>query len=252
MKTYAVKAIFDTLQGEGLRAGQRSVFVRFVGCNAWDGEPAHRDRGKAACSLWCDTDFRKEGSRLMTAAEIVARVNALWSHDPHDPHGERWVVLTGGEPMLQVDSGLCNAFNDACICIAIETNGSISNPLLALTDHICISPKIGLPVAIIAHDFVVDELKVVLPGALSGDDWTFEKLEALRKQLRPRECIVQPRDSINRDFVEVSHLHGNIAGSVGGLAARRYRLSLELCVGFVKSHPAWRLGAQLHKAWGMP
>ncbi len=238
MKTYAVKDIFDTLQGEGARAGARSVFVRFAGCNLWDGRPEHRHLGHGACARWCDTSF--VGGDLLTSQQILDRMGQAW------PLGEtRWCVLTGGEPLLQVDADLCRALRDNGWRIAVETNGSV--PLKPgvepLVSHLAVSPKRGAEV-VLAY---CDELKAVLPGD-AAEPWTHEELHALANRLSPLDCFVQPQDPIDPAHVQVSLLLSN------GLVpdAARYSDNLKACMALIKEHPYWRLGVQLHKMVGLP
>ncbi|EAY63364.1 conserved hypothetical protein [Burkholderia cenocepacia PC184] len=141
--TYAVKEIFYTLQGEGANAGRPAVFCRFAGCNLWSGR--EEDRAEAVCRF-CDTDFvgtdGENGGKFKDAAALVATIAGLW------PEGEanRFVVCTGGEPMLQLDQPLVDALHAAGFEIAIETNGSL--PVLESIDWICVSPKADAPLVV--------------------------------------------------------------------------------------------------------
>ncbi|TWI49634.1 7-carboxy-7-deazaguanine synthase (Cx14CxxC type) [Pseudomonas duriflava] len=136
--TYSVKEIFYTLQGEGLRAGRPAVFCRFAGCNLWSGRET--DRSKAVCQF-CDTDFVGTngtlGGKYQTAEILVEQISSLW------PSGQehRYVVLTGGEPLMQVDEAFIEALHDQGFEIAVETNGTI--PVPQGIDWICVSPKAG-------------------------------------------------------------------------------------------------------------
>lgn len=270
--SYAIKEVFKTLQGEGARAGTVAVFVRFVGCNAWGGAPEHRERDHArtgaACARWCDTDFRKEGSEILTARELRARIEALWASEKRD----RWVVLTGGEPMLQLDDELMGALTESGPCwnVAVETNGSVAPKVTSMRgviDHLTVSPKRGLPLITrstlmqAAHTL---ELKVVLPGRAVEDTadafgWTDEELRALFDTLRPDRAYVQPQDPIDHRFVEVSHLHrperedGTRTPFLYESVERgdQYRANVKRCVDFVMAHPEWRLGLQSHKFLGL-
>jgi len=207
--SYAVKEIFLTLQGEGMQAGRRAVFLRFAGCNLWSGR--EEDRADAQCNF-CDTDFvgtdGENGGRY--AADALAdKVAALWAG------GERpLVVITGGEPMLQLDEALIAALHARGFEIAVETNGTLPAP--AGIDWICVSPKAGTEVVQRSGD----ELKLVWPQAgidpetLTG--WDF------------RHFLIQPMDCAEAE------------------AAR------DAAIGYVLAHPCWRLSLQTHKMLGLP
>ena len=208
--TYSVKEIFYTLQGEGINAGRPAVFCRFAGCNLWTGREA--DRETATCRF-CDTDFVGTdgtlGGKYAGAAELAARVAACWPTAP----GRRLVVLTGGEPLLQVDGPLIDALHAEGFEIAIETNGSIEPP--DGLDWICVSPKAGAPFKL-RHGH---ELKVVVPqegldlGALAGLDF--------------QHFLLQPMD--------------------GPFQARNTQWAIERCL----ADPRWRLSVQTHKTIGI-
>lgn len=207
--SYAVKEIFLTLQGEGMQAGRRAVFLRFAGCNLWSGREA--DRSAAQCSF-CDTDFvgtdGENGGRY-GAEGLAARVDEIWGE------GERrMVVVTGGEPMLQLDRPLIDALHAAGFEIAVETNGTLPAP--AGLDWICVSPKAGTEVVQRSGD----ELKLVWPQAGIDPEallgWDF------------RHFLIQPLDGPDRDA------------------------SSAAAVDYVMRHPRWRLGLQTHKLLGLP
>lgn len=211
--SYAVKEIFLTLQGEGMHAGRRAVFLRFAGCNLWTGR--EEDRSSAICQF-CDTDFvgmdGENGGRY-EAADLAAKVAALWG----DGRDHRYVVLTGGEPMLQVDDALVDALHGEGFTIAIESNGTIAaHPGI---DWICISPKAGSDV-VQRHG---DELKLVWPqrgGEIDSlESWQFAHF------------LIQPMDS----------------GSPAANAANQ-----KLCIDLVRTRPKWRLSLQNHKLLGLP
>ncbi len=209
--TYAVKEIFYTLQGEGANAGRPAVFCRFAGCNLWSGR--EEDRAAAVCRF-CDTDFvgtdGENGGKFKDAAELVARIASLW------PAGEahRFVVCTGGEPMLQLDAPLVDALHAAGFEIAIETNGSL--PVLESIDWICVSPKADAPLVVTKGD----ELKVVVPQ----DN---QRLAEYAK-LDFSHFLVQPMDGPARDF------------------------NTKLAIDWCKRHPQWRLSMQTHKYLNIP
>ena len=209
--SYAVKEIFPTLQGEGAQAGRRAVFLRFAGCNLWTGR--EQDRATAICQF-CDTDFvgmnGENGARYRTADALADKVAALWGAGTE----RRYVVMTGGEPMLQVDDALIDALHARGFEIAIESNGTL--PVPRSIDWICISPKAG-------SDTVQrsgDELKLVWPQA--GSDWRAMEDWAFT------HWLIQPMDSA--------------AADANRLEAMR----------FVESHPRWRLSLQTHKMLGIP
>jgi 7-carboxy-7-deazaguanine synthase (Cx14CxxC type) len=207
--SYAVKEIFLTLQGEGMQAGRRAVFLRLAGCNLWSGR--ERDRAAAQCRF-CDTDFvgtdGVNGGRY-EAASLTERVRALWAE------GERpLVVVTGGEPMLQLDGALVDSLHSAGFEVAVETNGTL--PAAAGLDWICVSPKAGTRVVQRSGD----ELKLVWPQAGIDPEtllgWDF------------RHFILQPLDGPERER------------------------SLAAAIAYVMAHPRWRLGLQAHKLIGLP
>jgi 7-carboxy-7-deazaguanine synthase (Cx14CxxC type) len=208
--SYAVKEMFLTLQGEGVNAGRRAVFIRFAGCNLWSGR--EQDRATAVCRF-CDTDFvgtdGAGGGRFADAVSLVAAAADHWGTDK----AERFVVLTGGEPMLQVDDGLVDALHAAGFTIAMETNGTM--PAHPGIDWLCVSPK--------AHSVVVqrsgDELKLVWPQ--SGTD-----VDALERW-DFRHFLVQPMDDA---------------------AAEQHRLA---AIDLVMARPKWRLTLQAHKMLGL-
>ena len=211
--SYAVKEMFVTLQGEGINAGRRAVFLRFAGCNLWSGREA--DRAGADCTF-CDTDFvgldGDGGGRFADAAALADAVEARWAEGLEEP-GPRLVVVTGGEPMLQVDDALVDALHAAGFKIAIETNGTL--PVPRSIDWICVSPKKGTEIVQRSGD----ELKLVWPQPGIDPDameaWDF------------RHFLVQPMDGPGS--------HDNRA------AAIRY----------VVQHPRWRLSIQTHKLIGL-
>jgi 7-carboxy-7-deazaguanine synthase len=208
---YAVKEIFYTLQGEGVNAGLPAVFLRFAGCNLWSGREA--DRAGAQCRF-CDTDFvgtDGPGGGKFAAAHALARAAlAAW---PANARGSRFIVCTGGEPLLQLDEPLLNALHEAGFRIAIETNGTL--PVPKGVDWICVSPKARATLAVQAGD----ELKLVFPQAEAGPE-AFEHLAF-------RHFLLQPMDGPERER------------------------NTELAVAYCKAHPRWRLSLQTHKLIGI-
>jgi 7-carboxy-7-deazaguanine synthase len=208
--SYAVKEIFLTLQGEGAHAGRASVFCRFSGCNLWSGR--EQDRATATCQF-CDTDFVGTdgtlGGRYASADELADSIAAQWA----GAEANRYVVLTGGEPLLQVDTALVDALHARAFEIGIETNGTIEPP--AGMDWICVSPKAG-------SDLVVrrgHELKLIYPQAGAAPE-AFVDLEFERFSLQPMD---------GPDLIE------NTARAV------------DYCL----HHPQWRLSLQTHKTLGI-
>lgn len=251
-KRYAVKEIFVTLQGEGSRAGARSVFLRLAGCNLWDGRPEHRDRGAGACSSWCDTDF--VGGMRLSAQDILEELERVWGFDKPGPF---WVVISGGEPCLQIDEGLINLLLAHGWHIAVETNGSVANPALRLVDHVTVSPKLGPKLTIVEGT----ELKVVLPGGRDAGSvgWTDADLHNLRNTTNFRYYFVQPQDPIDPGLVQVSHLHGNLCGPESAISIARghelcgeYENNLRRCLDFIHRNADWRLSLQTHKYIELP
>jgi 7-carboxy-7-deazaguanine synthase (Cx14CxxC type) len=209
---YAVKEIFYTLQGEGANTGRPAVFCRFAGCNLWTGREA--DRASAVCSF-CDTDFvgtdGPGGGRFADAVSLARAVAAAW---PSGGDGRRFVVCTGGEPLLQLDADLVGAFHSVGFEVAVETNGTVEPP--PGIDWLCVSPKAEAPLVVRGGD----ELKLVFPQA-GADPSRFERLEFA-------QFFLQPMDGPARE--------ANTA------AALRYCLE----------HPRWRLSLQTHKLLGIP
>jgi len=209
--TYAVKEIFLTLQGEGGQAGRVAVFCRFAGCNLWTGR--EQDRGAAVCRF-CDTDFvgvdGDGGGKFATAAALAAAIAATWRGAPEN----RLVVLTGGEPLLQVDPPLIEALHGAGFAIALETNGTFAAP--AGVDWVCVSPKADAALVQTRGQ----ELKLVFPQD-GVDPARFETLAFERFSL-------QPMDGPDRE-----------AATRGAIA-------------YCLAHPRWRLSLQTHKYLGIP
>ena len=207
--SYAVKEIFLTLQGEGMQAGRRAVFLRFAGCNLWSGR--EQDRASADCTF-CDTDFvglDGDNGGHYEAADLASRVDELWGQG-----NRRLVVVTGGEPLLQLDSALIDTLHARGFAIAVETNGTLPAP--EGIDWLCVSPKAGTEVVQRSGD----ELKLVWPqsgidpAVLAG--WDFDHF------------LIQPMDCDE------------------GQAA------LDQSISFVMENPGWELSLQTHKLLGLP
>ena len=210
---YAVKEIFYTLQGEGAQAGRPAVFCRFAGCNLWSGREA--DRESATCTF-CDTDFvgtdGDGGGKFESAKALAAACRETWRGNSGTPP---FVVLTGGEPMLQVDEPLIDALHDAGFEIAIETNGTL--PVPRSIDWICVSPKAEAKLVQRSGD----ELKLVYPqgeiepAALEGLDFT--------------HFLLQPMD---QGEAKTAH-------------------NINAAIAYCLAHPKWRLSIQAHKLLGL-
>lgn len=207
---YAVKEIFYTLQGEGSNAGRPAVFCRFAGCNLWTGREV--DRAKAVCQF-CDTDFvgtdGEGGGRFRTADDLARACRAACGSTD-----ELLVVLTGGEPMLQVDQDLVDALHAAGFTIAIETNGTL--PVLETIDWICVSPKAG----------------------------------SVLKQKRGHELkLVYPQDGIDpADYADLSFETRFLQPMDGPMR----EIHTQAAVAYCKANPRWRLSLQTHKLLGIP
>lgn len=209
--TYTVKEIFYTLQGEGANAGRPAVFCRFSGCNLWSGR--EQDRETAACTF-CDTDFLgtdgTAGGKFVTAVSLADRIETFW---PTSDHERRFVVLTGGEPLLQVDDDLTCELHSRGFVIAVETNGTVEAP--AGIDWLCVSPKAGNPVKLRRGQ----ELKLVYPqknvDPADFASWEFERF------------FLQPMDGPQQ------------AQNVGE------------AISYCQAHPQWNLSVQVHKAIGI-
>lgn len=208
--TYAVKECFLTLQGEGVQSGSRAVFLRFAGCNLWSGR--EQDRASAQCSF-CDTDFvgtdGEGGGKFTSPHELSTHVETLWGEGREN----RLVVITGGEPMLQLDPDLIEALHSRGFKVAVETNGTLA--ATPGTDWICVSPKAGTNVVQRSGN----ELKLVWPQA--GIDpqelerWSFDHF------------LVQPMDCEDR------------------------QASVDAAVRLAMERPKWRLSLQAHKVVGL-
>ncbi len=255
---YTVSNIYRTIIGEGARAGSKAIVVKLSGCNLWDGLPENRMQGKGACALWCDASFAKGES--CTADQIVANAERMWAADlaPTEP---RWVLLTGGEPLLQLDLELVDALQKAGFKVAVETNGTIdplipgssitpgpegSPPerLLNRVDWVTVTPKLGTSTKVQEGD----EMRVVLPGSLPPDPgWTDQALDVLGA-MRFKHFYVVPQDPIDHRQVEHSFLtalgqHKDLAGL--------YQLHVQRAASYVDQHPKWRLSLQMNKLIGL-
>ncbi|MGE6384760.1 7-carboxy-7-deazaguanine synthase [Pseudomonas sp. NPDC078416] len=210
--TYSIKEMFYTLQGEGNQAGRPAVFCRFSGCNLWSGR--EQDRANAICTF-CDTDFVGTdgvgGGKFKDANGLALAINSLWPllHQEH-----KYVVLTGGEPLLQVDDALVEALHKYSFTVAVETNGTIIPP--SGIDWLCVSPKSTAKLKITQGD----ELKLVFPQT-EAQPGSFEHLTF-------NHFYLQPMDGPE------AHLNN------------------ELTINYCKAHPKWKLGLQLHKVLMIP
>lgn len=207
---YSVKELFKTLQGEGAQAGHAAVFCRFAGCNLWTGRES--DRAGAACTF-CDTDFvgtdGQGGGKFADAAGLADAIAACWGEHPAD----RYVVFTGGEPLLQLDEALLQAVHAQGFTVAIETNGTLPPP--PGIDWICVSPKGRAPVVVERGH----ELKLVFPQA----------------------------DARPEAFAHLAFEHFFLQPMDGPRAAHTTQ-AVQYCL----DHPQWRLSLQTHKYIGIP
>jgi 7-carboxy-7-deazaguanine synthase (Cx14CxxC type) len=208
--SYTVKEIFYTLQGEGANSGRAAVFCRFSGCNLWSGR--EEDRSRAVCQF-CDTDFvgtGPDGGRFATAEDLAQAVARAWRGEDDDT---RFVVCTGGEPLLQLDEELIDRLHEQGFIVAIETNGTRIAP--NTIDWVCVSPKAGAELVQRSGD----ELKLVYPQTGAPPE-EFEQLDF-------DNFFLQPMD--------------------GATTEENTRLAVEYCM----THPRWRLSVQTHKILGV-
>lgn len=210
---YAVKEIFYTLQGEGAQTGRPAVFCRFAGCNLWSGREI--DRTTAICRF-CDTDFvgvdGPGGKSFASAGELADAIEETWPSGASS--GRRFVVCTGGEPLLQVNDALIEALRSRQFEVAVETNGTLAAP--RGLDWICVSPKAGT----VLVQRSGDELKLVFPQP-GAEPSEFESLPF-------KHFFLQPMDGPSRE------------------------VNTELAVRYCLDHPVWRLSLQTHKFVGIP
>lgn len=246
---YGVKAVTNTIWGEGQRTGQRSVVVAFTDCNLWDGHPLHRSQGQGGCAMWCDADFFR--GEVLSLPDLLGRMEAAWPRTEALPDAHRWCVLTGGEPLLQVTDVLLECLHVEGWKVAVETNGTLAHPILSVVDHLCVSPKRGTKLVVRA----ADELKVIVPGAvLLEPGWSDDDLVALEKAGTWGALYVQPQDVLtNPAVVDATVLRGGSAATeeVNVLLEHVLRANTQMAVSFVLRHPAWRLSAQVHKLVGL-
>jgi 7-carboxy-7-deazaguanine synthase len=216
VRTYSVKEIVYTLQGEGANTGRAAVFCRFAGCNLWSGRPADRHQGPGGCSAWCDTSFvgtdGPGGGRFATPEALAGAVRAAWEGAWEDTR--LLAVCTGGEPLLQLDAALVDALHAAGFEVAVETNGT--RPVPAGVDWVCVSPKAGGRLVVTAGD----ELKLVFPQP-GAEPERFEGLAF-------RHWFLQPMDGPAR----AAHTQQAVA--------------------YCRAHPRWRISLQTHKLLGIP
>jgi len=215
---YTVKELFPTLQGEGAHAGRAAVFCRFAGCNLWSGR--EEDRATAICQF-CDTDFvgsdGSGGGKFETAQQLADKIEDAWRSTSAGPQ-QRYVVFTGGEPLLQLDASLIDALHGKGFSVAIETNGTIKVP--KNIDWVCVSPKAGSQLIALQ----ADEIKLVIPQA--GHD-SLENLMARFEGMDYRNRFLQPMDGPN------------------------LKENTDLAVRLCQKRPLWRLSLQTHKLIGI-
>jgi 7-carboxy-7-deazaguanine synthase len=212
-----VKELFATLQGEGYHTGRAAVFLRFTGCNLWSGREADRDKGPGGCSRWCDTDFvgtdGPGGGRFESPDALADAVLNIWNEQRRETQ-RMFVVCTGGEPLLQLDTRLLNALHARGFEVAIETNGTIEVP--DGVDWVCVSPKANSVLTVTTGD----ELKLVFPQ---------EGAEPER-------------------YVSMMFAHKFLQPMDGLLRAQNTRSAVQYCL----THPQWRMSLQTHKLLGIP
>jgi 7-carboxy-7-deazaguanine synthase (Cx14CxxC type) len=210
--SYAVKEIFYTLQGEGAHVGRPAVFCRFSGCNLWSGREI--DRRSAVCSF-CDTDFvgtnGSGGGRFQSPEELADAITNFWPAGRDSQ--QRFVVFTGGEPLLQMDEALTSALHTRNFFVAVETNGT--QPLPRGVDWVCVSPKAGASLQLTSGD----ELKLVFPQLVAQPE-NFSELTFAH-------FFLQPMDGDERDA------------------------NTERAIAYCLAHPKWRLSLQTHKFLGL-
>lgn len=215
---YTVKELFPTLQGEGAHAGRAAVFCRFAGCNLWSGR--EEDRLTAVCQF-CDTDFVGSdgagGGKFETAEQLADTIEDAWRSTSAGPQ-QRYVVFTGGEPLLQLNAALVDALHGKGFSVAIETNGTIKVP--KNIDWVCVSPKAGSDLIVLQ----ADEIKLVIPQV---GHQALENLMARFEGMDYRNRFLQPMDG--------PKLNENI----------------ELAVRLCQKRPLWRLSLQMHKLIGI-
>ena len=215
---YTVKELFPTLQGEGAHAGRAAVFCRFAGCNLWSGR--EEDRASAVCQF-CDTDFVGSdgigGGKFDNAQGLASAIEQSWKSTSAGPQ-QRYVVFTGGEPLLQLDESLISALHQRGFEVAIETNGTIKVP--KGVDWVCVSPKAGSELIVLQ----ANELKLVVPQV--GHD-ALENVMSRFEKMDYRNRFLQPMDGPN------------------------VKSNTELAVGLCQKRPLWRLSIQSHKLIGI-
>lgn len=209
--TYSVKEIFYTLQGEGANTGRPAVFCRFTGCNLWSGREIHRER--AICQF-CDTDFvgrnGENGGKYQSDEALVGKITDVWGGNPE----ERFVVFTGGEPALQLSSGIVQGLKSRGFYVAIETNGTL--PIPDNVDWVCVSPKANTELFVQSGS----EIK-----------------------------LIYPQDGIEpRDFEEFAFDHFFLQPMDNERTSENMKLATEYCM----EHSQWRLSTQTHKVIGIP
>ena len=215
---YTVKELFPTLQGEGAHSGRAAIFCRFAGCNLWSGR--EEDRATAICQF-CDTDFVGSdgdgGGKFEHAIDLANAIEQAWNSTLAGPQ-QRYVVFTGGEPLLQLDAPLIEVLHQKGFEVAIETNGTIKVP--KGVDWVCVSPKAGSELIVLQ----ADEIKLVIPQsghhALEALLARFEKMDYRHRFLQPMDGTDLPRNT-------------------------------ELAVSLCQKRPLWRLSLQSHKLIGI-
>jgi 7-carboxy-7-deazaguanine synthase len=215
--TYSVKEIYYTLQGEGMHTGRAAVFLRFSGCNLWTGLEKDRHKGLGGCARWCDTNFvgtdGPGGGKFAAAAQLADSVSSFWPHAASSKN-RPFVVCTGGEPLLQLDSSLLSAFEEKGFDVAAETNGTQAVPQGRL--WLTVSPKANAPLR-----------------AMKGNELK----------------LVYPQDGMDPGkFIDLEFDHFFLQPLDGPQKAENTQRALNYCL----ANPQWRLSVQTHKYIGIP
>jgi organic radical activating enzyme len=243
MKKYAITEVFHTLQGEGKNVGKPFVFVRFSGCNLWNGSPKDRDKFDAPCAKWCDTDFLVKEKytldELMKLIESTAKKNNCSN-----------ILLTGGEPTKQIDRAFMSVLRTRFDYLAIETNGTVPSDFIreSFFDMVTMAPKLGTSYQEMMS--FAGEIKLVYPPVLNSEqtwlDEVIQEFEGVTFNL-----YVQPMDIPMYNLLGITTLKKGDY-HVDPVYDTMYKNHLQKCLEFIKKHPKWSLSAQVHKYLNLP